>query len=275
MVKLNKIFLIMFMLLFLLSVLAQDEEPEDPCLMDPAMCNPPEDTSQVVCGDNICDTGESYDTCPMDCVKKEQQDTTCIEDWQCTSWSDCIENQQIRTCTDLNNCETTNNKPEETKSCFIEKKVEEANETITPEPKTTAKEQGIIKPAKKETRESGFFSGLIFRIILAISIVGIIAFFLYHNAKKEQGGIFIEARDEEVKPESSTKESIVIDQEAVKTKKVDEPKAMPSEEIKINPKLIEYIQTNLKKGYTKEQIKETLIKSAWDEKEIELALSKF
>jgi len=278
MVKLNRIFLIMIMFLFSLSALAQ-EEPEDPCLMDPEMCNPPEDmpedTSQVVCGNNICDTGESYDTCPMDCSREEQQDTICIEDWQCKAWSDCIENQKTRSCTDLNNCGTTNNKPEETKSCSLKKKTEEANETIKHETETTTKEHNIIKPVKKEASESGFFSGLLIRIILAISIVGIIAFFLYRNAKKEQGGVIIEQENKEVKPESSTKESIIYNQEKVETKKIEEPKTMPSEEIKINPKLIGYIRINIRKGFTKEQIKKALLKSGWDGKEVSLALSKF
>lgn len=41
----------------------------------------------------------------------------CTENWQCSSWSSCTNNQQTRTCTDLNNCGTTNNKPIETQSC--------------------------------------------------------------------------------------------------------------------------------------------------------------
>ncbi|MBI5148955.1 hypothetical protein HZA33_04720, partial [Candidatus Pacearchaeota archaeon] len=43
--------------------------------------------------------------------------TTCVENWQCTSWSTCINKTQTRTCTDLNSCGTTNNKPTETRRC--------------------------------------------------------------------------------------------------------------------------------------------------------------
>ena len=44
---------------------------------------------------------------------------TCTENWQCTNWSvwsSCVNNQQTRTrtCTDLNSCGTTINKPNET-----------------------------------------------------------------------------------------------------------------------------------------------------------------
>ncbi|MBI5149010.1 fibronectin type III domain-containing protein [Candidatus Pacearchaeota archaeon] len=41
----------------------------------------------------------------------------CIENWTCTQWSACINKTQTRTCTDLSNCGTTNNKPTETRRC--------------------------------------------------------------------------------------------------------------------------------------------------------------
>jgi hypothetical protein len=43
--------------------------------------------------------------------------TCCDEDWNCTSWSSCINYQQTRTCTDLNTCNTTSDKPTTTRSC--------------------------------------------------------------------------------------------------------------------------------------------------------------
>jgi hypothetical protein len=52
--------------------------------------------------------------------------SSCIENWQCTSWSawsECVNNLQsrTRTCTDLNSCGTTISKPSEieTQSCSI------------------------------------------------------------------------------------------------------------------------------------------------------------
>ena len=41
----------------------------------------------------------------------------CIENWQCGEWLACVNGQQTRTCTDLNNCGTTNNKPDVLKTC--------------------------------------------------------------------------------------------------------------------------------------------------------------
>ncbi|MEK7617241.1 MAG: LamG domain-containing protein, partial [Patescibacteria group bacterium] len=51
------------------------------------------------------------------------QVTGCTENWKCGEWSNCLEGKQTRTCNELNNCGTVNNKPSVLQSCF-------ANETI-------------------------------------------------------------------------------------------------------------------------------------------------
>ena len=43
--------------------------------------------------------------------------TNCTEEWTCTSWSDCVDNIQTRTCTDNNDCGTIANKPAESQVC--------------------------------------------------------------------------------------------------------------------------------------------------------------
>ncbi|GBE19459.1 hypothetical protein BMS3Abin17_00182 [archaeon BMS3Abin17] len=43
--------------------------------------------------------------------------SNCTEDWNCT-WADCISGEQTGNCTDLNSCGTTNNQPNETRSCI-------------------------------------------------------------------------------------------------------------------------------------------------------------
>jgi len=43
----------------------------------------------------------------------------CIEDWNCTSWNECIDNSQNRNCIDLNNCGTEQNKPNLIQECII------------------------------------------------------------------------------------------------------------------------------------------------------------
>ena len=41
----------------------------------------------------------------------------CSTDWNCTSWGDCVNETQTRTCSDLNFCNTTVGKPAESQSC--------------------------------------------------------------------------------------------------------------------------------------------------------------
>ena len=48
---------------------------------------------------------------------------TCVESWSCTDWSTCVNNQQTRTCTDVNSCGTTVNKPDESQSCTAEAEI--------------------------------------------------------------------------------------------------------------------------------------------------------
>jgi len=56
----------------------------------------------------------------------ENQSCDCIPDWSCTAWQpeECPKNEtQTRICDDLNDCETNEGKPSETKSCTYESKV--------------------------------------------------------------------------------------------------------------------------------------------------------
>ncbi len=41
----------------------------------------------------------------------------CEENWQCGEWSECVNNEQTRTCTDLSRCGTTVNKPIQSQEC--------------------------------------------------------------------------------------------------------------------------------------------------------------
>ncbi|MCK4553058.1 hypothetical protein KAT80_02550, partial [Candidatus Pacearchaeota archaeon] len=65
-------------------------------------------------------------------VVAENNDTneTCTENWDCTNWSTCINNEQTRTCIDLNDCGTTEDKPEESQTCVIEETDQEKCENV-------------------------------------------------------------------------------------------------------------------------------------------------
>ena len=51
---------------------------------------------------------------------EEQKELKCTEKWNCGEWSDCIDGQKTRTCTDTNACGTANFKPGETTPCTTE-----------------------------------------------------------------------------------------------------------------------------------------------------------
>lgn len=46
-----------------------------------------------------------------------EQQSSCQENWQCSSWGACPNDVQFRSCTDSNNCGTTFDKPLESRSC--------------------------------------------------------------------------------------------------------------------------------------------------------------
>lgn len=43
----------------------------------------------------------------------------CIEDWDCSGWSECENGVQVRVCTDDNECGTFENQPSESRSCQV------------------------------------------------------------------------------------------------------------------------------------------------------------
>ncbi len=69
----------------------------------------------IGCAYNNPQCDEGYECVGNTCVSIEE----CAESWACTEWSACQpSNTQTRTCTDENECGTTNNKPAETQSCI-------------------------------------------------------------------------------------------------------------------------------------------------------------
>lgn len=85
----------------------------------PRQCKTPDgktftEEKSLKCGDGICGFIERQKgICPQDCGQTQG----CVEDWQCADWPSCQNGKQTRTCTDLNNCGTTINKPIEDKVC--------------------------------------------------------------------------------------------------------------------------------------------------------------
>lgn len=74
---------------------------------------------------NTCTEG-LCSTCKSNCIGHEivekQQNITCTENWSCSNWSDCLNGEQTRNCTDQNSCETQLKKPEVSQTCLVEQK---------------------------------------------------------------------------------------------------------------------------------------------------------
>ncbi len=107
----------------------------------------------VSCGDGTCNAEfEDCIICENDCgvcevtentpVEEENTDTsetadviseTCTPDWQCGDWQECINETQIRICTDANSCGTIINEPAESQSCTVVENLSQSsqvNETV-------------------------------------------------------------------------------------------------------------------------------------------------
>lgn len=81
-----------------------------------------------MCGNwSVCDpntmlqyrtcTDESGNDCQTGKPPEVQFCTPCQENWQCGAWGSCINGEQIRSCNDLNVCNTTVNQPALNQSC--------------------------------------------------------------------------------------------------------------------------------------------------------------
>jgi len=75
---------------------------------------------------------------------------TCDENWYCEEWEDFCSEEGVfrRTCFDINECETTENKPDETKSCESEVDIKMSQEEMMKKAKImpeTASEKAIEK----------------------------------------------------------------------------------------------------------------------------------
>lgn len=102
---------------------------------------------ETICGDNYCLGNENSNTCSADCGAPAPSQNPpsetggsggsgggggggggggsfvapsgqiCIENWECTYWSDCSNWEQTRQCNDLNACGTERVKPIEQREC--------------------------------------------------------------------------------------------------------------------------------------------------------------
>jgi hypothetical protein len=71
----------------------------------------------------------------LDEQNKKTNELPCVENWECQNWGICTEQgKQMRVCIDLNDCDTTINKPLEQQNCIFQPTINKANNTNTKDP---------------------------------------------------------------------------------------------------------------------------------------------
>ena len=144
-------------------------------------------------------------------VASESNNTnSCTESWSCSSWSSCSGGTQTKTCTDLNSCGTTLNKPSTSQSCssggssggssssrVINLTVNKTsnNSNILPVSNVTnstiveKNKISVKQPTPEETSSSNSSEVLIIVslvIIVVILLVAIISMTIHRSAKKKK-----------------------------------------------------------------------------------------
>lgn len=102
-----------------------------------------------------------------------QEVNNCVEDWECQDWSQCEENGvQKRSCSDKNNCGTTNDLPEQVRSCTYEKIVVQESKNLEEVKNEASGDEltgAVIGTGK---------TGSIILVISSIVVLGLLALFL-------------------------------------------------------------------------------------------------
>ncbi len=74
-------------------------------------------------GNLVIDYSYEFDESQSGSTEPEQTTTQpeiCVENWSCSNWSECLDGEQIRACSDSKNCGTMENRPTESQSCKME-----------------------------------------------------------------------------------------------------------------------------------------------------------
>ncbi len=149
--------------------------------------------SKVECNDNKDNDGDGLVDYPKDpgCTTgadTTEKETTCTEDWTCTSWSDCTDDKQVRTCIDSNNCAgktvdvvNKKDKPAEEQVCgaAAEAAAAEAKAAgAAPSGETgaaeEAAEEGVAKKAFSAQKKAALMIvGIAFLVVVVIYVIKI------------------------------------------------------------------------------------------------------
>jgi hypothetical protein len=149
---------------------------------------------EPVCGDGVCNGAEVCANCVLDCGacasdsesdSIDLSDSSCTPDWQCGSWSECVDGKQSRTCADVNDCGSAEGMPDGTQSCVV------VTQPVNTTPvTTTTKKKGFFGTVGSViTAPVTFVFGnrtraFIFLGVLVLAVGGFFAYKFFSGGKK-------------------------------------------------------------------------------------------
>ena len=188
----------------------------------------------------------------------------CKESWDCIEWSQCSDGKQIRSCRDLNNCETTLNKPLESRECVVQ----------VPGP--------IVIEKKVEVPAKTNWLLWIILIIALIAFAFVLTYLIFrirrvkseYLKKKEEVEQKEEPKPQEEKPEEE-KVQVTKPEETDKIQDKNKKDIMQEHDQEHIDNLENYIKQSLAKGFNKEKIKVELTLAGWPKDLVENLLNKY
>ena len=89
---------------------------------------------------------------------EEEDDTSeCTPSWDCTEWSECADGTQTKTCTDTNECGTSEGKPAEEQDCEMTGGSGEGSDLQA----TSGNESDALEPVKGKTGLAGITGAIV------------------------------------------------------------------------------------------------------------------
>ncbi|MBU2634459.1 MAG: hypothetical protein KJ674_04405 [Nanoarchaeota archaeon] len=121
---------------------------------------------------------------PSGSSSNQKNNEECEPQWSCTLWKACEDGEQVRTCSDFNNCETTTGKPSEIQSCISTEKGPTTDINNLNENNEDNKDGNLI--TGQVTRDNNFFNKNINILILIIVLIVIVFGFKFLRKKSKK-----------------------------------------------------------------------------------------
>jgi len=163
----------------------------------------------------------------------------CSPTWICTPWSSCVNGIKTRTCTDKWNCGIDSGKPNLTQSCTVAPPVQPQLPPPTQITQPLPVEQSPVQREEIDIqeREEGGSSLTFFIIAMIIIVILGGAGFVFYEIEKAGKALELERQQQTIDPVTISR-------------------------------LQSYAKQMLEQGYTKEQIKQELLREGWSRKVI-------